>query len=289
MTTRIRKAVFPVAGLGTRFLPATKAIAKEMLPVVDKPLVQYAVEEAVAAGIEHLVFVTGHTKKAIEDHFDRAAELESVLESKGKGELLARVREILPSRVTCLYIRQPAPLGLGHAVLCARPAVGDEPFAILLPDDLIDSDGPGCTEQMVRHFEATGHGLVAVQSVPREETDRYGIVSLASPNARGGPIEDIVEKPAPVRAPSTLGVVGRYVMPAGIFDALEDTTPGSGGEIQLTDAIAALLRQETVSAFAFEGTRYDCGSTEGFLAANIGLALKRPELRAIVGKFLPVQ
>ena len=289
MTTRVRKAVFPVAGLGTRFLPATKAIAKEMLPVVDKPLVQYAVEEAVAAGIEHLVFVTGHSKKAIEDHFDRAAELESVLESKGKGELLARVREILPSRVTCLYIRQPAPLGLGHAVLCARPAVGDEPFAILLPDDLIDCNGPGCTEQMVRNFEATGHGLVAVQSVPREETDRYGIVRLASPNARSGPIEDIVEKPAPDRAPSTLGVVGRYVMPAGIFDALEDTAPGSGSEIQLTDAIAALLRKVTVSAFAFEGTRYDCGSTEGFLAANIGLALKRPELRAIARKFLPAQ
>ena len=289
MTTRVRKAVFPVAGLGTRYLPATKAVAKEMLPVVDKPLVQYAVEEAVAAGIEHLVFVTGHTKKAIEDHFDRAAELEATLESKGKGELLARVREILPSRVTCLYIRQPAPLGLGHAVLCARPAVGDEPFAILLPDDLIDCDGPGCTEQMVRRFEATGHGLVAVQSVPREETDRYGIVRLASPNARGGPIEDIVEKPAPDQAPSTLGVVGRYVMPAGIFDALEDTAPGSGGEIQLTDAIAALLRQETISAFPFEGTRYDCGSTEGFLAANIGLALKRPELHAIVRKFLPTQ
>ena len=289
MTTRIRKAVFPVAGLGTRFLPATKAIAKEMLPVVDKPLIQYAAEEAVAAGIEHLVFVTGHTKKAIEDHFDRAAELESVLESKGKGELLARVREILPSRVTCLYIRQPAPLGLGHAVLCARPAIGDEPFAILLPDDLIDCDGPGCTEQMVRHFESTGHGLVAVQSVPREETDRYGIVRLASPDARGGPIEDVVEKPAPDRAPSTLAVVGRYVMPAGIFDALEDTAPGSGGEIQLTDAIAALLRRETIGAFPFEGTRYDCGSTEGFLAANIGLALRRPELRAIVEKLLPAR
>ena len=276
-----------MAGLGTRFLPATKALAKEMLPVIDKPLIQYAVEEAVAAGIDHLVFVTGHTKKAIEDHFDRSAELEAALEAQGKTELLACVRAVLPSHVTCLYIRQPAPLGLGHAVLCARPAVGDEPFAILLPDDLIDCDGPGCTEQMVRHFESTGHGQVAVQSVPREETGRYGIVRLASPNARGGPIEDIVEKPTPDRAPSTLGVVGRYVLPAGIFDALEDTVPGSGGEIQLTDAIAALLRRETISALPFEGTRYDCGSTEGFLAANIGLALKRPELRAIVREVLP--
>ena len=285
MTFRVRKAVFPVAGLGTRFLPATKALAKEMFPVIDKPLIQYAVEEAVAAGIDQLVFVTGPAKKAIEDHFDRSAELESVLEAQGKTGLLARVRAILPSRVTCMYIRQPATLGLGHAVLCARPAVGDEPFAILLPDDLIDSDGPGCTEQMVRQFESTGHGLVAVQSVPREETERYGIVSLASPAGHGGPIEGIVEKPAPDRAPSTLGVVGRYVMPPSIFDALEDTAAGSGGEIQLTDAIATLLRGETISAFPFDGTRYDCGSKEGFLAANVGLALKRPELRSVLREF----
>ena len=285
MTIRVRKAVFPVAGLGTRFLPATKALAKEMLPIIDKPLIQYAVEEAVAAGIEHLVFVTGHTKKAIEDHFDRSAELEAALEAQGKNELLARVRAILPSHVTCLYIRQPAPLGLGHAVLCARPAIGDEPFAILLPDDLIDCDGPGCTAQMVRRFESTGHALVAVQSVPREETGRYGIVRLASPSEHGGPIRDIVEKPAPDRAPSTLGVVGRYVMSPGIFDALENTAAGSGGEIQLTDAIAALLGRETVSAFPFAGTRYDCGSKEGFLAANVGLALKRPELRAVLQRF----
>ena len=232
-----------MAGLGTRFLPATKALAKEMLPVIDKPLIQYAVEEAVAAGIDHLVFVTGQTKKAIEDHFDRSAELEAALEAQGKTELLARVRTILPNHVTCMYIRQPAPLGLGHAVLCARAAIGDEPFAILLPDDLIDRDGPGCTEQMVRRFESTGHGLVAVQSVPREETGRYGIVRLASPGGSDGPIEEIVEKPAPDRAPSTLGVVGRYVMPARIFDALENTSAGTGGEIQLTDAIAALLGQ----------------------------------------------
>ena len=282
VTTRIRKAVFPVAGLGTRFLPATKALAKEMLPIVDKPLIQYAAEEAVAAGIEQIVFVTGHAKKAIEDHFGRSAELEAVLEAQGKGELLARVRAIIPARVTCLYIRQPAPLGLGHAVLCARPAIGDEPFAILLPDDLIDCDGPGCTEQMVRHFESTGHGLVAVQSVAREETGRYGIVRLASPSGHGGPIEEIVEKPVPNRAPSTLGVVGRYVMPPVIFDALEGTAEGSGGEIQLTDAIAALLRSETVSAFPFDGIRYDCGSKEGFLAANIALARKRPELHAVL-------
>ena len=239
MTIRVRKAVFPVAGLGTRFLPATKAVAKEMLRSWTSLSSSTRWRRRWRRGSSTLVFVTGHGKKAIEDHFDRAAELESVLESKGKIELLARVREILPSHVTCLYIRQPAPLGLGHAVLCARPAVGDEPFAILLPDDLIDCDGPGCTEQMVRHFRSAGHGLVAVQSVPREETDRYGIVGLASPNARGGPIREIVEKPVPDRAPSTLGVVGRYVMPAGIFDALEDTAAGSGGEIQLTDGIAA--------------------------------------------------
>ena len=285
MTNRVRKAVFPVAGLGTRFLPATKALAKEMLPVIDKPLIQYAVEEAVAAGIDHLVFVTGHTKKAIEDHFDRSTELEATLEAKGRTELLARVRAVLPAHVTCMYIRQPAPLGLGHAVLCARPAIGDEPFAILLPDDLIDCDGPGCTEQMVRHFEADGHGLVAVQSVPREETGRYGIVRLAAADARGGPIDAIVEKPAPERAPSTLGVVGRYVMPPGIFDALERTPPGSGGEIQLTDAIAALLRRETIGAFPFEGTRFDCGSKAGFLAANVALALRDPELRSVLRRF----
>ena len=283
---RIRKAVFPVAGLGTRFLPATKALAKEMLPVIDKPLIQYAVEEAVAAGIELLVFVTGHTKKAIEDHFDRSTELEAALEAQGKHELLERVRAILPSHVTCLYIRQPAPLGLGHAVLCAKPAIGDEPFSILLPDDLIDSDGPGCTEQMVRRFAATGHGMLAVQSVPREETGRYGIVRLVSPNRYGGAIEDIVEKPAPEHAPSTLGVVGRYVMPPSIFVALENTTAGSGGEIQLTDAIAGLVARDTIEAFPFEGIRYDCGSKEGFLAANIGLALKRPELRPIMLRYL---
>ena len=282
MTTRVRKAVFPVAGLGTRFLPATKALAKEMLPVIDKPLIQYAVEEAVAAGIDHLVFVTGHTKKAIEDHFDRSAELEAALEAKGKSELLARVRTVLPSHVTCMYIRQPAPLGLGHAVLCARSAIGDEPFAVLLPDDLIDCAGPGCTEQMVRRFESTGEGLVAVQSVPREETGRYGIVRLASPDVREGPIREIVEKPAPDRAPSTLGVVGRYVLPPKIFDALRDTPAGSGGEIQLTDAIAVLLEQETIHAFPFDGTRYDCGSKEGFLIANVSLALKHPELRPVL-------
>ena len=282
MTNRVRKAVFPVAGLGTRFLPATKAVAKEMLPVIDKPLIQYAVEEAVAAGIDHLVFVTGHTKKAIEDHFDRSAELEATLEAQGRTELLARVRAVLPGHVTCMYIRQPAPLGLGHAVLCARPAVGDEPFAILLPDDLIDCDGPGCTEQMVRRFESTGHGLVAVQTVPREETGRYGIVRPAAPDAPAGPIEAIVEKPAPDRAPSTLGVVGRYVMSPRIFDALEGTPPGAGGEIQLTDAIAALLGQETISAFPFEGTRFDCGSKEGLLAANVALALRHPELRTVL-------
>ena len=286
MSSRVRKAVFPVAGLGTRFLPATKALAKEMLPIIDKPLIQYAVEEAVAAGIDHLVFVTGHTKKAIEDHFDRSAELETMLAAQGKIEHLARVRAILPGHVTCMYIRQPAPLGLGHAVLCARPAIGDEPFAILLPDDLVDCAGPGCTEQMVRRFESDGHGLVAVQSVPREETGRYGIVRLATPDTPGGPIEAIVEKPAPDQAPSTLGVVGRYVMPPGLFDALENTPPGAGGEIQLTDAIAALLGRVTIDAFPFDGVRFDCGSKEGFLTANIALASKHPELRSILRNLL---
>ena len=222
----LRKAVFPVAGLGTRFLPATKALPKEMLPVVDKPLIQYAVEEAVEAGIDHLVFVTGHTKKAIEDHFDRSPELEAALEARGREELLGRVRSILPSHVTCLYIRQPAPLGLGHAVLCARPAIGDEPFAVLLPDDLVACDGPGCITQMARCFERTGHCLVAVESVPREETGRYGIVSLASPGRDGGPIRGIVEKPVPARAPSTLGVVGRYVLTPGFSTRLR--TPRRG-------------------------------------------------------------
>ena len=288
MKKKIRKAVFPVAGLGTRFLPATKALPKEMLPVVDKPLIQYAVEEAVEAGIDHLVFVTGHTKKAIEDHFDRSPELEAALQARGKDDLLERVRGILPSRATCLYIRQPAPLGLGHAVLCARPGVGDEPFAVILPDDLVVCDGSGCIAQMARRFESAGNSLVAVQSVPPEETDRYGIVSLVSPDEGGGPIRGIVEKPAPAQAPSTLGVVGRYVLTPGIFDALENTAAGTGGEIQLTDAISALLDREPVGAFPFEGTRYDCGSNGGFLAANITLALRQPELRAVVQSHLSV-
>ena len=286
MTIRVRKAVFPVAGLGTRFLPATKALAKEMLPVIDKPLIQYAVEEAVAAGIEQLVFVTGHTKKAIEDHFDRSAELESVLEAKGKTDLLARVRDILPSRVTCIYIRQPAPLGLGHAVLCARPAVGGEPFAILLPDDLIDSDGPGCTAQMVRRFESTGHGLVAVQPVPREETGRYGIVSLASPAEEWGGRSTASWRSRPPNALHRRWA-SWVVTCCPRRSSMPSKTPraGSGGEIQLTDAIAALLDRETISAFPFEGIRYDCGAKEGFLAANVGLALKRPELRSILREF----
>ena len=282
MNRKLRKAVFPVAGLGTRFLPATKALPKEMLPVVDKPLIQYAVEEAVEAGIDHLVFVTGQAKKAIEDHFDRSPELEATLEAKGRHEQLEGLRGILPNHVSCLYVRQPAPLGLGHAVLCARPAIGDEPFAVLLPDDLVDGDGPGCIAQMARRFESGGHALVAVQSVPREETGRYGIVDLALPDEGGGPIRGIVEKPAPAEAPSTLGVVGRYVLTPGIFDALANTAAGAGGEIQLTDAIAALLARETVGAFPFEGTRYDCGSKGGLLAANVRLALRQPELRAVV-------
>ena len=238
-----------------------------------------------AAGIDHLVFVTGHAKKAIEDHFDRSAELEATLEAQGKTELLARVRAVLPSHVTCMYIRQPAPLGLGHAVLCARPAIGDEPFAILLPDDLIDCDGPGCTEQMVRQFESAGHGLVAVQSVPREETGRYGIVRLAAPDAPGGPIEAIVEKPTPDRAPSTLGVVGRYVMPPGIFDALEATPPGLGGGDPAHRRHRGPARAGDDQRVSVRGIRFDCGSKEGFLAANVALALREPELRSVIQRF----
>ncbi|MGF1614200.1 MAG: UTP--glucose-1-phosphate uridylyltransferase GalU [Gammaproteobacteria bacterium] len=279
MTAPIRKAVFPVAGLGTRFLPATKANPKEMLPIVDKPLIQYAAEEAVAAGITELIFITGQAKRAIEDHFDKARELESELEARGKYKLLAQVRDILPPQVCCVYIRQPEPLGLGHAVLCAKAVVGDEPFAVLLADDLIDGEGSGCTAQMVEVYERHRCSVLAVQPVAPMETDQYGVVSVTPVSERLGQVEEIVEKPAPGIAPSNLGVVGRYILTPTVFQLLERTRRGAGGEIQLTDAIANLLANEQVLALQFSGHRYDCGSKLGYLKATVAYAAKHRELK----------
>jgi UTP--glucose-1-phosphate uridylyltransferase len=273
MVAAVRTAVFPVAGRGTRFLPATKAIPKEMLPVVDKPLVQYAVEEAVAAGATRLVFVTHASKGAIKDHFQRDIELERVLEESGKHELLEMLKETVPAGVSFEYVLQGEPLGLGHAVLCAREAVGDEPFFVHLPDDLIQSD-VGCLRQMLAKYSETASSVIAVEEVPQEKTSSYGIVAVDAE----GRMQEIVEKPAPEDAPSTLAVVGRYLLTPRIFELLETTQRGAGGEIQLTDAIAALLEYETVYPFSFEGTRYDCGNNLGYLKANIGMALARPEL-----------
>ncbi len=278
MAKRIRKAVFPVAGLGTRFLPATKASPKEMLPIVDKPLIQYAAEEAVEAGIEELIFVTGRAKRAIPDHFDKAYELESELEKDGKTAMLEMVRNILPGHVSCIYIRQSEPLGLGHAVLCARPAVGDEPFAVLLADDLIDGGARGCLSQMIEQYEHYNSAVLAVQTVPREETQRYGIVATRPIDSRVSKITEIVEKPKPDVAPSTLAVVGRYVLPGEIMGILADTGRGAGGEIQLTDGIATLLSQQQALAYEFEGRRYDCGSKLGYLQATVDYAFKHPEV-----------
>lgn len=271
----VRKAVFPVAGMGTRFLPATKAMPKEMLPVVDKPLIQYAVEEAVAAGITDLIFVTGRNKRAIEDHFDSAPELESDLESKGKHELLAMVRGILPAHVNCLYIRQSAPLGLGHAVLSAAPAVGDEPFAVLLADDLIDADTPAM-KQLVDIAIAQNASVLGVQDVPREDTRKYGIVATrdGAGDGRTERVTHIVEKPDPDAAPSTLAVVGRYVLEAAIFDHLRSTKMGAGNEIQLTDGIASMMRERAVYAHRYDGTRYDCGNKAGMFQATVALGKK---------------
>lgn len=274
----IRKAVFPVAGLGTRFLPATKASPKEMLPVVDKPLIQYAVEEAVAAGCDQLIFVTSSSKRAIEDHFDKAYELEAELEAKGKEQLLQLTRDIVPSHVSCIYIRQPEALGLGHAVLCAKPVVGDEPFSVILADDLIDNESKGCVKQMVESYANHASSILAVQRVEKDETDKYGIVSLENNSDNEGFISGIVEKPAPADAPSTLAVVGRYILNPRIFHFLETTQRGAGNEIQLTDAIAALLADEKVFAYPFDGIRYDCGSKLGYLQANVELGMKHPEI-----------
>ena len=274
----IRKAVFPVAGLGTRFLPATKASPKEMLPVVDKPLIQYAAEEAEAGGATHLVFITGRHKRSIEDHFDKAYELENELASAGKEKLLNIVRTVLPAHVSCIYLRQPEALGLGHAVLCAKPVVGNEAFAIVLADDLIRNDDKGVVEQMAEVHERTGASVLSVEEVPPSQTNKYGIVETEEQPDGSLRVISIVEKPDPSVAPSNLAVVGRYLLTPRIFDMLEQTTPGAGGEIQLTDAIAALLEEETVIALPFEGKRYDCGSKEGYLEATVEYALAHPEL-----------
>ncbi|HEU0201770.1 MAG TPA: UTP--glucose-1-phosphate uridylyltransferase GalU [Burkholderiaceae bacterium] len=270
----VRKAVFPVAGLGTRFLPATKAMPKEMLPIVDKPLIQYAVEEASAAGITQMIFITGRYKRAIEDHFDRSPELEAELAAKGKEDLLALVRSISPERESFVYIRQPEPLGLGHAVLCAESVVGDEPFAVILADDLIDAE-ESVVAQLINARAARGGGnVVAVEDVPREDTRKYGIVSVQPIDGRTSRIDHIIEKPAPEKAPSTLAVLGRYVLEASIFQQLRDIPRGAGGEIQLTDAIARLVPQGKTYAHRYVGRRFDCGSKEGFLEATVSYARK---------------
>ncbi len=278
MSQFVRKAVFPVAGLGTRFLPATKANPKEMLPIVDKPLIQYAVEEALDAGIKDLIFVTGRNKRSIPDHFDKAYELENELEKKQKIKMLDMVRNIVPDDVTCIYIRQAEALGLGHAVLCAKAALGNEPFAVILADDLIDNPARGCLRQMVEAFEEYHRSIIAVETVPRDETYRYGIVSATDVTDRVKKMTGIVEKPKPEEAPTNLAVVGRYVFTPGILKQLQDTGRGAGGEIQLTDAIAGMLDKEDVYSLEFDGQRYDCGSKLGYLQANVEFGLKHPEL-----------
>ena len=291
---RVKKAVFPVAGMGTRFLPATKASPKEMMPVVDKPLIQYAVEEAAAAGITDMVFITGRSKRSIEDHFDKAYELEAELEAKNKHALLEIVRNTVPPSVNCIYIRQNAALGLGHAVLCALPVVGNEPFAVLLADDLMDTpDGaPGVLEQMVRIHDAKQVGVLAVEDVPQADTKSYGIVgtkpgsSIAGGDARLEEVTHMVEKPRPEDAPSTLAVVGRYILGGGVFDRLRQVRPGSGGEIQLTDGIVAMLADEPVLAYRFDGVRYDCGSKIGYLKATVELGLKHREVSDEFSEYL---
>ena len=276
--SRVRTAVVPVAGLGTRFLPATKTVPKEMLPIVDRPLIQYAVDEAIAAGCDTLVFVTNRYKHAVADYFDKAYELEQKLEKAGKHEQLALIRNVLPEGVRAVFVTQAEALGLGHAVLCAKPVVGDAPFAVLLPDDLIWSRGDGALKQMADHAQATGGSVVAVQDVPHAQTGSYGIVATDTFDGQSGRIHQIVEKPHPDVAPSNLAVVGRYVLSPAIFNLLENTPKGAGGEIQLTDAIAALLASERVDAFRFHGTRFDCGTHLGLIEATIRYALDNEKL-----------
>lgn len=271
--------MFPVAGLGTRFLPATKSIPKEMLPIVDKPLIQYAVDEAIEAGIDTLIFVTSHKKRAIKDYFDTDEDLQSHLQAAGKHALQARIRDIIPAHVTTAYVIQEEALGLGHAILCAKSLVGDETFAVLLADDLIRAPGIGCLKQMVGEYHATGAGSIGVEAIPAAMTDRYGIVSVQKGSDGRDYIEEIVEKPAPDKAPSNLGVVGRYILPGEIFTLLESVQAGVGGEIQLTDAIAAQLASQPLLAHAFEGVRYDCGSRAGFIRATVDYALEHADIR----------
>ncbi|MDL2284095.1 UTP--glucose-1-phosphate uridylyltransferase GalU [Oxalobacter sp. OttesenSCG-928-P03] len=285
---KVTKAVFPVAGFGSRFLPATKAQPKEMLPVVDKPLIQYAVEEAVSAGITEMIFITGRNKRAIEDHFDKAYELESELEAAGKVNLLEQIQDILPPNVNCIYIRQQVPLGLGHAVLCARPVVGDDPFAVILADDFMDvrQGQPTVMKQMVEVYEREGKSILAVLHVPRESTRQYGIVASSPYMQNLEFVNTIVEKPEPSEAPSNMAVVGRYILNASIFDHLAGLGKGSGGEIQLTDGIAALMKHEQILAYRYHGRRYDCGSKIGYLKATVAMGLKHPEVMKEFNDFI---
>lgn len=285
----IDTVVFPVAGLGTRFLPATKASPKEMLPIVDKPLIQYAVEEAIAAGARTMVFVTGRTKRSIEDHFDMAYELETELAARGQQELLDKVRDVLPEGIQCVYVRQREALGLGHAVLCARPLVGGRPFGVILADDLIDGGDRPVLRQLVDNYRATGRSVISVERVPKERTGQYGVVDIGDAEGPLAPIRAIVEKPDPAEAPSNLAVVGRYVLTPRIFELLETTTPDKRGEIQLTDAIARLLDEQGVDAWEFTGTHYDCGSKLGYLQATVEYALKHPELGQAFARYLDQQ
>ena len=284
---KVRKAVFPVAGLGTRFLPATKASPKEMLPIVDKPLIQYAVEEACAAGITDMIFVTGRSKRAIEDHFDKAYELEKELAERGKTEMLKFVQDMLPKSMNCIYIRQPEALGLGHAVLCAAPVIGDEPFAVILADDLLDNPGGDpVLKQMASVYNYHRCSVLGTMNVPREATRQYGIVST---ERQDGPVQrmtGIVEKPNPADAPTTQAVVGRYILTPRIFDHLRNVTPGAGGELQLTDAIASLLKEEAVLAHQYDGVRYDCGSKLGYLKATVEFGLRHAEVGGGFAEFL---
>ncbi len=282
----VRKVVFPVAGMGTRFLPVTKANPKEMLPIVDKPLIQYAAEEAVAAGAEVLVFVTGRNKRSIPDHFDRAHELETALEQKGKYDTLAEVRNVLPEGISCVYLRQSEALGLGHAVLCARPVVGDEPFGVILADDLIRSPGQPVLGQMLDIHQQREASVLGVERVPEDQTHNYGIVDSDAVDERLSLLRGIVEKPSPGEAPSNLSVVGRYVLTPRIFDHLAATGQGAGGEIQLTDAIAKLLTEEQVLAWEFEGTRFDCGNKLGYLQATVEYALDHPEVKEEFAQYI---
>ena len=282
---KIKKAVFPVAGLGTRFIPATKAMAKEMLPVVDKPIIQYAVEEAFAAGIEQIIFVTGRGKKALEDHFDRSYEIEHVLKQKGKEDLLMQIQELVPKTGTIIYTRQHEPLGLGHAIWCARDIVGDEPFAVLLADDLIQTDKPVLSE-MVKIFDRLRASMAAVMEIEKDQTDKYGILDAQEVEKNIFKINDMVEKPSPDKAPSNLAIVGRYILTPKIFEFLGKKEKGAGGEIQLTDAMKTLLKEQPIYGYKFNGQRFDCGDKAGFQMANLAYALERPDIRDRLIKFI---